>query len=593
MSFEPGRRWRIGLRTKFLGAFALVLAPVALLLWLDFRAGLRREEAGVLRDQMLTAQAVGWQIDEAFDALIGFGWAVANDPGIRTRGPRRLDQELGVLAARVRQVALVAVYDRDGVLLGWGGTGPPARNGPRASIAARPEFRQVMALDAPQISDVLPAERLGAPGLVATVPIRNGEHGPLGVVVVGALTDELARRYEHARLLPGQAILLTDRSGRMAFHTALARLSWEASARLRDAEPVRSALAGISSTHRHFPSALGDDRLAAFVPTPRYRWAVGVTVPRARALAHLRGQFHLRLFALSAILVISLTMAVLFARLLVSPVRRLEIAAAAVGRGELGRRVHLDRGDELGRLGAAFDRMAGQLAGLYEEQGRTLRLHEDFMQAAAHELKTPVSTIRASLHLLGLDPQDRHALRIIDRQARRMSLLVDDLLAVAALTTATRQAPASTVDLARLCQETVRRAADLSERHSFLAGVQGPLVVSADRELIEGVLVRLLENALTATPEGGVIEVTTRSEGREAIATVVDHGPGIAPERQAHIFEPFYEPVPSGHPGYAGVVSLRLHLCRRILEAQGGRIWLTAAPGGGSSFSFALPLAHV
>jgi signal transduction histidine kinase len=586
---------RVRLRAKLLLAFALVLLPVAVLLWVDFRASLDRQERSILRDHELTAQAVAVQVDEAFDALIGFGWTVANDPEVLDVPPDELDRRLRALVTRVPQVDLIAVYDARGIARGWSGPrSTEHRVDRRSSIAERPDFQQVMALNLPQISDVLPLERLGSPGLVATVPVRDAQDQPLGVVVVATVTEHLARRYEHARLLPGQAIWLSDRTGRLAFHTGLPAMTFAESARLAAAEPLRSALAGIPTVETHFRGLDGEDRLAAVVPSHKYRWGVGVTVPRAIALAPVREGFERELLAFGGILVVTLALAALFARLIVAPVRRLEVAATALGRGDLTRRVNIDSGDEVGRLGSAFDTMATQLTALYDDQRQNLRLREDFMQAAAHELKTPISTIRSSVHLLLTDvkdAQDRRTLEIVRRQAKRMTLLVEDLLTVARLGTTLPDLRKVRVDLERMCDEATRRAGELAEKHTVTFRAEGKLEVEADAELIGVVLMRLLENAFGATPEGGPIEVDARREGRDAVVTVSDRGVGIPPERQAHIFEPFYEGVPSGRPGYAGVVSLRLHLCRRILDAHGGRIWITSTPLEGSSFSFSLPLA--
>jgi signal transduction histidine kinase len=140
-----------------------------------------------------------------------------------------------------------------------------------------------------------------------------------------------------------------------------------------------------------------------------------------------------------------------------------------------------------------------------------------------------------------------------------------------------------------MAEETVRRAVDISDKHSISLTSSGPLPVEADRELLSLVLIRLLENAVAASPDGGPIEASARREAGQAVVSVADHGPGIPVERRPHIFEPFYEPVPSGLPGYVGVVSLRLHLCKRIVEGHGGTMSL--ASGQGSTFSFSLPLS--
>jgi signal transduction histidine kinase len=172
-----------------------------------------------------------------------------------------------------------------------------------------------------------------------------------------------------------------------------------------------------------------------------------------------------------------------------------------------------------------------------------------------------------------------------------MNLLIEDLLTVTRLKVGVAELRLQPVDLALLMKEVLGHNAEVAERHTITFVPDGPLVVEADRELIALVLTRLLENALEAEPEGGPIELDARSEEGSALVSVVDHGAGIPPERQEHIFEPFYEAVPSGRPGYVGVVSLRLHLCKRILDAHGGRIWFTSSPDAGSTFTFSLPKA--
>jgi signal transduction histidine kinase len=197
------------------------------------------------------------------------------------------------------------------------------------------------------------------------------------------------------------------------------------------------------------------------------------------------------------------------------------------------------------------------------------------------------------VHLLLSEPRaapEQRTLEIIRRQARRMSLLVEDLLTVTRLGSGTPELHVHRVDLDRMCDEAVRRAAELSEKHTISWKSAGELEVDTDPELLSILLVRLLENAVGATPDGGPVEVAAWRHGAEALVSVADHGVGVPLDRQAHVFEPFFEAVPSGSPGYVGVVSLRLHLCKRIVDALGGRIWFASTPQQGSTFSFALPV---
>ncbi len=232
----------------------------------------------------------------------------------------------------------------------------------------------------------------------------------------------------------------------------------------------------------------------------------------------------------------------------------------------------------------------------------TDRLKDEFLAAAAHEMKTPVTTISGWTQLLlrrdAHEPKEqRRALEIIFHQSQRMAHLTEDLLTAVRLTSGPPDLALKPerFDLAALARGIVEEAAGQADpttaKHRFLLAANEAVAVEADRQLIQMVMNHLLENAVRYSPEGGDIEVSVECAGAGAQVSVRDHGVGISEERLPHAFEPFYEPVPAGQPGYVGVVSLGLYLSRQIVEAHGGRIWAASQPGAGSTFSFTLPLA--
>ena len=233
-------------------------------------------------------------------------------------------------------------------------------------------------------------------------------------------------------------------------------------------------------------------------------------------------------------------------------------------------------------------------AHLYDEVRRTLRLREEFLAAAAHELRTPITVIRGNSQLLlktdAVEPRVRGSLETILRHADRVTLLVDDLLTIAKVRPGLIQLNRSAFDLGSLVQSQTEAVARTTDRHQFAVDVDRPLTVDADRHLIAEVIRRLLENALRYSPDGGSIQVAAQKQNHQAVVSVTDHGVGIPIERQSHAFEPFYELVPAGLPGYVGMVSLGLTVSKQIVNAHGGRIWLRSKPGQGSTFSFSLPL---
>lgn len=111
--------------------------------------------------------------------------------------------------------------------------------------------------------------------------------------------------------------------------------------------------------------------------------------------------------------------------------------------------------------------------------------------------------------------------------------------------------------------------------------------VRVDPILVEQVLVNLLENAAKYSPAGAPVTVRARIGTNEAVLEVEDRGPGIAADEQEKVFDRFYRVTQHGRAAGAGV---GLTVCKGIVEAHGGRIWVRPAPGGGSTFAFSLPL---
>lgn len=233
-------------------------------------------------------------------------------------------------------------------------------------------------------------------------------------------------------------------------------------------------------------------------------------------------------------------------------------------------------------------------ARLYEQVRQALRLREEFMAAAAHELKTPVTVIKGRTQLLLRQEADvpglRKPLESILRHANRIALLVQDLLAVGKVRPGLTALHRERFDLSALTREQAMQVAQATESETVHLDVDGPLIVDADRSLIVEVLARLLENALRYSLPGTTIDVVARRDGTRAVVSVRDHGVGIARERLAHVFEPFYEVVPPGETGYVGFISLGLYLSKQIIDAHRGCMWVTSVPGQGSTFAFSLPL---
>jgi len=352
---------RLHFHAKLLLAFGAVLLPVLVLLSADYFLGQRRTQETLLASQSMAAQAVAVQITESFESAIEFAQAVANDPLVQGMDPRRLDVHVQQLVQRSSLYDAIGVYDATGLNRGWGEPDEPPE--PRLRIGDRPYFQKVMATGAPVISEVIELRRPKRTAILISVPIPGPGDHPVGVVNVIMQTDLLEQRYLSARLQSGQEILLVDATGRLAFHTGYPDLTYEQSGAFFSFAPLRLALAGTPVLLERFTNPLSKaSSLGAFVPTPRHGWAVGVTAPRDVALAPLHAWLRAKLGAFLGILLLSALLSAVLARLYAHPVRRLQLAARAVGRGEVGQRVSIQTGDELQELAEAFNEMSARVA---------------------------------------------------------------------------------------------------------------------------------------------------------------------------------------------------------------------------------------
>jgi signal transduction histidine kinase len=247
-----------------------------------------------------------------------------------------------------------------------------------------------------------------------------------------------------------------------------------------------------------------------------------------------------------------------------------------------------------GQAAQAFGR-----ARLYDEVRAAVEARDEFLSVAAHELRTPVTTIKGFAQGLQraqrrgrADPERvARALEQIDRASTRLNNLVGDLLEIGRIRSGRFTLRRQNLALAALVREVV-------ERHRAMAGGAHRLTVDlpgvgptvrADPERLEQVLGNLLDNAVKYSPEGGEVRVSLRAEGAGAVLTVRDEGIGLPPGAEEAIFEPFGRAA-NAQAGQLPGMGLGLYVCREIVDLHDGRIWASSAgEGEGATFSVWLP----
>ncbi len=261
----------------------------------------------------------------------------------------------------------------------------------------------------------------------------------------------------------------------------------------------------------------------------------------------------------------------------VAPIADLTNTARAIGESDLTRRIEVKGSDEVAVLAQTFNNMLDRLAEAFGTQRR-------FVDAAGHELRTPITIVRGHLELMGDDPDDRaQTIPLVIGELARMDRIVDDLLL---LTNARRPdfVQAQPVDLAELTEGIHANATALADRDWRLEAVgQGWFLLDGQR--VTQAMMQLASNAARHTP-GGPISIGSTAADDEVRLWVRDEGPGIGVATRERIFEWFSRGDGPRHSEGAG---LGLAIVKAIVEAHGGSVTVESAPGGGSVFTIALP----
>jgi PAS domain S-box-containing protein len=232
------------------------------------------------------------------------------------------------------------------------------------------------------------------------------------------------------------------------------------------------------------------------------------------------------------------------------------------------------------------------------EQKIEAEMQNTFISVISHELKTPVSIIKGYAETLAREDANwdeatlRDGLHVIVEEADRLAHQIGGLLEISRLQADGMRLDIGEWPLRPLAERVVATfAAQAGEQFSFELRIPDDLPpLSADRERTRAVLENLVSNAVKYSPDGGLVRVAARAEGRFAVVSVSDQGIGIAPEDQKRLFERFFR-VDNRLRRETQGAGLGLFLARGIVEAQGGRIWVESQPGRGARFSFTVPLA--
>ena len=316
-------------------------------------------------------------------------------------------------------------------------------------------------------------------------------------------------------------------------------------------------------------------------------WLRGV-VSKNQGHAELSSITRLSLILMPLLILLSVLISYLFSGQILKPIRQISDTALHISTGnDLKQRIELNRGeDELHQLADQFNHMFQRLDQAFETE-------QQFTSDASHELRTPMSVILAQCELSLSDPEtsvsSRTAFLTIQRQGKRMSRLINDMLDYTRLEMRPDRYPKQNVDLSALTTSLCDDMALIRQQGIQLtADIQPEINIYGNPQLLSRLMTNLISNAYRYGKENGHILVrlhsndTGVSERRSLSLSVEDDGIGISKEEQKHIFQRFYQVDPSRSGAGTG---LGLSMVQQIAEFHNGTVTVKSAPGDGSIFT--------
>ena len=395
---------------------------------------------------------------------------------------------------------------------------------------------------------------------------------------------------------PGTYGELRDASGHIVYHVFF---SYGGKAPATPAVPAKLPGSGSRSTADLFftASTTGSDGTSYRVlarPLANHNGTIVVAESLSVTNSTLQRLLFVELIVSALVLVILGLISWLMVRRDMRPLEEMAVTAGAIADGDLSQRVsYVSPGSEVGQLGVAFNTMIEEIEEAFDARAASENKLRRFLADASHELRTPLTSIRGYSEMFDLGIRDRPndlatAMDHIKKEASRMGTLVDDLFLLAQLDHE-RPLEQSPFDLVEVVEHSVAGARVSAPSRTITLQGTGPVMVVGDVRRMRQVVDNLLVNAIRHTPDTATVAARVRLDGREAVVSVSDDGPGIDAAVADRIFEPFFRADPS-RARTTGGAGLGLAIVAAIVDAHGGQVALLGGTTG-ATFEVRLPAA--
>ncbi len=557
-------------------------------------------------DNLHAAQVVATELERGLEHARHATSRLARTLGTRLSpqgtlpGQAFLESELDALVIYSPEVVNAYVGSPEGIARAFS-----PRNGPTGQPLVGTDFsdrdyvRAIRQSQAPVVSDVfLGRGGVQGPLVVTLAPIRRAEH--YAGYVLAALDLPRLRALAHAQVRSdSQRIQVIDSRGGVVFDSAQGE-----SPQVRSIveTPLGQAIAQVQgrSTGQYL-SAPDSPTLVRVASAYHFGvqevaplgWKVVVEQPSARLQREVRKSYLGLVAAMGGATVAAVLLALALARAIVSPVKGVSHAAERLAAGERAARAceaAVDAPLEPRQLAHTFDRMARQIAQQLEAIERASREKDAFLTIASHELKTPLTVLKAQVQLLRRRPGETSPERLehISRQVDRVTRLVNQLLDASQLGLGHLPLQHASVDVSEVCQRVAEELMSTSPKHTLRLELE-PAHGEFDELRLEQVVHNLVSNAIKYSPTGGPIELRVRTLPGDAVELrVADRGIGLKGEDEAQLFERFERGDRRELAGISGI-GVGLYVTREIVRRHGGHITLRPREGGGAVATVTLP----
>lgn len=357
-------------------------------------------------------------------------------------------------------------------------------------------------------------------------------------------------------------------------------------------QEAKAKQAPVLQTVRGFGTAGG--RLAVMqIPTAEHdpinqEFFVVVAQSQAETQEHLKTMRRIFYLCLPLMLLVAGIAGYLLARKSLAPIAAMSAQAESIHAQNLHERLQVSNPhDELGRLAGIFN-------ALLERVNRSFASLREFTADASHELRTPLAIIRGEADVALSQPRTsleyQETLAIVRDEARRLSRIVDDMLALARADAGAQPLQREDLYLNDLIEECSRAVQTLaaSKKIAVLCESLPDVEFCGDEELLRRMILNLLDNAIKYTPVGGTVRIELRETHISIQLRVIDNGIGIPAEAAAHVFDRFYR-VDKARSRAEGGSGLGLPIVKWVAEAHQGTVQMESHPGRGSEFVVELP----